>query len=393
MKKLLIIIFVLIGLLLVINIIKEGGQPIPASIPKGISINEIPDNMDLIFDSVRHALSDPACLDSKNRVKKNYINQPDCNKAIYDSGRLAPLKQLFAMDIESGEVIQITNLDCFFVTGQAVDSTTLMANAICSDTDNNGKINDQDKPELYLIDLPTEKMDCLTCGLGLDSINNPDYSRVNKKILFSARLGPDLRYPHHVFTIDAEKNLVELTKGTSLYDFDPAWSEDGKKIVFSRIPSPMFTQPSQVWLMDSNGANLKKITDGGPNPNNEENQGPYPIGIDADPDLSPDNKKIVISRLKTGKQNSPFGVYELIVVDVDTRAVEILDSKYANMIPEWKSGGILFTRQIADDQEKTHPMDIKQSLYIYENEKFRELEKYPYNVFPVGAYGVHWIDI
>jgi len=67
--------------------------------------------------------------------------------------------------------------------------------------------------------------------------------------------------------------------------------------------------------MDANGSNQVRITDGGPNPNNEEPHGPYPIGIDADPDLSPDNKKIVFSRLKTGKQNEPFGVYELVLFD------------------------------------------------------------------------------
>jgi len=94
-------------------------------------------------------------------------------------------------------------------------------------------------------------------------------------------------------------------------DFDCAWSEDGTKIIFNRLPLPFLTNPSQIWLMDSGGTNLKKITDGGPNPNNEEPHRSYPIGIDADPDLSPDNKKIVFSRLRTGKENVPFGVYEL----------------------------------------------------------------------------------
>ena len=42
------------------------------------------------------------------------------------------------------------------------------------------------------------------------------------------------------------------------------------------------------------------------------------IGIDADPDLSPDNRQVVLSRLMKGKENIPFGVYELIVVDVET---------------------------------------------------------------------------
>jgi hypothetical protein len=37
-------------------------------------------------------------------------------------------------------------------------------------------------------------------------------------------------------------------------------------------------------------------------------------------------------------------------------------------------------------------MDIKQSLYLYKDGEFAELEKYPYSVFPVGAYGGSWIE-
>jgi hypothetical protein len=136
---------------------------------------------------------------------------------------------------------------------------------------------------------------------------------------------------------------------------------------------------------------MEKITDGGPNLYNETPHRGYPIGTDADPDLSPDNKKIVISRLKTGKENAPLGVWELIIVDVDTGKEEVLDSQYANMIPEWKSGGILFIRQKVDNMNDA--MDITQGLYIYSGGVFKELEKFPYNVFPVGAYGAHWITL
>jgi len=176
-------------------------------------------------------------------------------------------------------------------------------------------------------------------------------------------------------------------------DFDCSWSEDGTKIVFSRLPVPWFTTPSQVWLMDADGTNQEKITAGGFNPNNEGNHGPYPIGIDADPDLSPDNRKIVISRLKTGKENVPFGVYELIVVDVDTKEIEILDSQYANMLPQWKSEGILFIRQAGTALDgELKAINIKQSLYLYQDGSFEELEAYPHNVFPLGAYGGYWIE-
>jgi hypothetical protein len=391
--------FMAIGILLISGCFEEQSETAehppeqPASeLLKGILINEIPENADIIFDSVRHVLDSQECLDKNYELKNNFINDPGCNRMIYTSeGRLAPLKQLFTMDIETGNVVQITNMDCYFVTGQVINSTTILVNAICSDTDNNGKINDQDKPELYLLDLTTGGMNCLTCEYDLTSINNPDYSPVNGKIVFSAGTGSGMN--NRLFTIDFDKNLVQLTNDSEYLDFDCSWSEDATKIVFSRLPNQAypFSIPSQVWLMDAAGTTMKKITDGGLNPHNEKPHRQYPIGTDADPDLSPDNKKIVISRLRTGQENAAFGVWELVIVDVDTGREEVLDSQYANMIPEWKLEGILFIRQIVGNTNNA--MDITQSLYIYSGGVFKELETFPYNVFPVGAYGAHWINL
>jgi len=126
-----------------------------------------------------------------------------------------------------------------------------------------------------------------------------------------------------------------------------------------------------------------------PNPDDEEPHGNYPIGINADPDLSPDNSKIVFSRLKTGKENEPFGVYELVIVDVETREETVLDSNYANMIPEWKHQGIVFIRQVGSSGGA---MELKQSAYIYRDDEFRNLEPEPYDVFPIGSNGASWTE-
>jgi Tol biopolymer transport system component len=212
---------------------------------------------------------------------------------------------------------------------------------------------------------------------------------VNGKILFSAQWKG--RCHNYLFTLDLEGNLEQITDDDDYFDFDCSWSEDGSKIVFSRLPTQDFPIliPSQVWLMDADGSNKEKITDGGPNPYNEEPQGNYPIGIDADPDLSPDNSKIVFSRLKTGKENEPFGVYELVIVDVGTREETVLDSNYANMIPEWKHQGIVFIRQVGSPGGA---MELKQSAYIYRDDEFTNLEPEPYEVFPIGSNGASWID-
>ncbi|MBN2075028.1 MAG: PD40 domain-containing protein [Dehalococcoidales bacterium] len=367
----------------------EQKQP-PEEIPKGIFQDQIPENADIIFTSIRYVLSDIACLDDNYDLKENFINDPECNKTIYSpEGRLASPRQLFTMDLETGEVVQITNNDWYFITAQVVDATTIMTLAACSDTDGNGLIDEQDELELYFLDLETQEMDCLTADLEFAAINNPDYSHVNEKILFSAQQSGV--FHNYLFTINAEKELVQITNDNKYMDFDFAWSEDGSKIVFNRLPLPVFTKPSQVWLMDADGAGAEKITDGGDDADLEDKHRPYPIGTDADPDLSPDNSRIVFSRLVTGKRNEPIGVWELIVIDVLTKKETILDSEYANMIPEWKSGGILFIRQQSVDDYISNPMGVKQSLYRYQDGEFTELEPYPYNVFPIGANGASWI--
>lgn len=362
-------------------------EKLPSQPP--ILVNEIPETADIIFPSIRYVLDDTACLDEHHRIKDRFIHDPECSKKIYDPKvGIASPRQLFALDLETGEVIQITNTDYFFVSGQVVDPVTIMTNAATADTNNDGTINDKDLTQLHLLNLATGEMECLTCGLGLEAINNPDYSHVHKKIVFSARKGSAANL-NHLYTIDLQKNVVQLTDDAEYMDFDCSWSEDGTKIVFSRLPSPWFEKPSQVWLMDSDGDNLEKITDGGSNLYDEGPHGVYPIGIDADPDLSPDNKKIVFSRLKTGKENEPFGVYQLIIIEIDTKKEYILDSHYANMVPEWKEEGILFIRQIGAED----PMERKQSLYLYKDGEFVELENFPYNVFPMGAYGGSFIEL
>jgi Tol biopolymer transport system component len=369
--------------------ILEPSKP-PKEIPKGILVDKIPDNADILFVSMRYVLNDLDCLDEKYEVKSNFLSDSKCLEKIYntESNVLASPRQLYSYDIETGEVIQLTSVDYDFSSSKPIDSRKIMAIGAGEDTDGDGIISTKDEINLFLIDLASKEIECLTEDLNLTSINNPDYSRVNRKIVFSSqRKGV---FHNYLFTLDLNKTLIQITNDEDYYDFDCSWSEDGTKIIYSRLPDQEYPWiiPSQVWLMDADGSNNLQITEGGPNPDREEPHGPYPIGIDADPDLSPDNSKIVFSRLRTGKENEPFGVYDLIVHDIATGVETVLDSSYANMIPEWKSQGIVFIRQIGSS---TSVLDRKQSVHIYTDE-FLDLEPYPYNVFPIGSNGASWIE-
>ena len=393
MKKLFLVLILIIAIVVILGII-DNKQPKMEPLPskKGILISEIPENMDIIFPSIRYVLQGEACLDKNGRLKKNFTTDLECNTSYFsqEANELTAPRQLYLMDIDSGEVIRVTNnLDCFYVIGQVIDKKTIMTNAICSDTNSDGNVTEKDRNDLYLLDLETEKMECLTCGLGLDSINNPDYSSVNKGIVFSARSGADLRTPHAIYTVDLNRKLKQITFDKNYYDFDSAWSDDGTKITFNRSPAPIFSAPAQIWMMDKDGKNMTKITNGGADIKNEGKFNEYPIGVDADPDTSPNNKKVAFSRLKTGKQNEPFGVWELVIVDVETKEEEVIDSQFSNYVPEWKEKGLLFLRYTVGENE----LERHHSLYIYKDGKINELEKAPYNNFPFGGFGGSWITL
>ena len=360
----------------------------PTAIPAGILAERVPENADILFVSTRYVFNDPACLDENYQVKENFINDLSCNRLIYNPELdvLAAPRQIYALDRQSGEAVQLTNLECDFSSLKPIDPSRLMAAGMCEDTDGDGLISTKDEPGIHLVDLAAGTVECLSCGLGLVSINNPDFSIPNQQIVFSAQR--EDRFHNYLFTLGLDGDLAQLTWSDEYMDFDCSWSEDGQMIVFNRLPQPFLSLPSQVWLMNSDGSGLQQITAGGANTGGEGPHGPYPIGLDADPDLSPDNSQIAFSRLRTGLENEPFGVYELVVVDVASKEVTILDSTYANMVPEWKEGGILFIRQIGSDQDL---MERKQSIYLYTEGRFENLEP-GFDVFPIGSNGASWVE-
>ena len=360
----------------------------PPSVIEGIVVGGLPARADAIFSSIRHVLGHPDCLDEQGLIDREFITDAGCKRQIYAAdGGLLPLRQLHALDIEAGDVTQLTNLPCSFASGQAVNSSTLIATAACDDTDANGRISDGDRFDLYVVNLAARDLRCLSCSLGLEAVDHADYSRVNGLIVFSAR-DPAAGFEHHLFLIDLAGNLRQITSDAGFREFGPSWAGDGATIVFSRRPSNADTAPSRVWTAAADGSALRPVTAGSPNLANEPNFGSVPIGLDADPDLSPDGTRAVISRLRTGRDNQPFGVHDLVIADIETGAEQLLDYTHANMRPEWGAEGILLVRQSA----AAEPMLASQALHLYRNSVFIPLETFPYDVFPIGAFGGSWIN-
>lgn len=369
----------------------ETPEP-PEEVPEGILVDEIPVGADLIFVSIRYVLDDLACLDEEYRLKADWLGDAECIKLIYseDFSIVSSPRQLFTLDIETGEVVQLTNVGYDFSSSKLIDMTRIMAIGAEEDTDGDGIVGTGDEVNIYVVDLASKEIECLTDGLGLRELNNPDYSQANGLIVFSAQRQE--LFHNYLFTLSLDGELTQVTDDDEYFDFDCSWSEDGSMIVFNRLPSPVSSSllPSKVWLMDADGSNMVQISEGGSNPDDEgPHMGMHPIGLDADPDLSPDNSQVVFSRLRTGLMNEPFGIYDLVIRDIESGEETVLDSSYANMVPEWKSQGIVFVRQkkIGD-----RAVDLKQSIHVYIDSELRDLEPYPFNVFPIGSNGASWVE-
>ena len=111
----------------------EPPQP-PEEIPEGILVDEIPDDADILFVSMRYVFNDLDCLTDEYEIKSNFLNDPDCLEKIFntESNVLASPRQLYALDIETGNVIQLTNVNYDFSSCKPVDSARIMAVGLTS---------------------------------------------------------------------------------------------------------------------------------------------------------------------------------------------------------------------------------------------------------------------
>lgn len=83
-----------------------------------------------------------------------------------------------------------------------------------------------------------------------------------------------------IFVMDADgSNVTQLTfNGTGIFDAQPRWSPNGKRIVFHSNVDGNF----EIYVIDSDGSNLTRVTD-------------Y-SGVDQFPEWSPNGKQLVIRR-------------------------------------------------------------------------------------------------
>lgn len=123
-------------------------------------------------------------------------------------------------------------------------------------------------------------------------------------------------------------NQRRLTRN-KVHDWGPTWSPDGRKIAFVTTRTPL---KIQIYLMDSDGSNQERLTDG---------------WHDNWPSWSPDSQRIAfVSKLKEGT--------EIFAMNADGTNVERLTHDLApKSSPSWSPDGqkIAFEAEVNDNSE------------------------------------------
>jgi RNA polymerase sigma factor (sigma-70 family) len=182
--------------------------------------------------------------------------------------------------------------------------------------------------EIFVINADGTQARVLTSSEGfcLDPAWSPD----GKKILF--RQGTEGAYESNLVVMDADgRNPKLLTRGGA--DFNPAWSPDGSMILFNTN----YAQGTVIRVMDADGGNIKQVS---------KKDALHPA-------WSPDGKKIAFS--------SSAGRLAIHVMDADGSNVVALtpNSGGNDMYPAWSPDGkrIAFCSDRAGDGPQLYVMD------------------------------------
>jgi TolB protein len=175
------------------------------------------------------------------------------------------------------------------------------------------------------------------------------FSPDGKKVLFSYRA--DSSRNSQIFVCDADgKNLKQLTNGVG--DYDPIFSPDGKSTVFSSLEDGQ----NQLWIMDSDGGNRRKLTHA-----DRDEVSKDTLGVEGAFSFSPDGRRIVFIYGDRG-DFTPDGRNNVWIIDKDGKNLKRLTNQTpaAFVAPTFTSGSkVLFWSYPMSEQGMAQPVPAK----------------------------------
>lgn len=186
----------------------------------------------------------------------------------------------------------------------------------------------------------------------------PNWRADGRKIVFQSNLetpgnpapegleSPDLE----IFTMNADgSNRTQITFN-ELDDEDPAWSPDGRRIVFQRDLDPVRGQVNyDIFTMTASGAQERNITND-------------PDPFDVSPNWSPSGRRIAFASDRHGDVGDPDGdaeVTEIYTVNTDGSHIHRLTSNTSfDGYPNWSPNGQRIAFQSDRDDAEPNQVEI-----------------------------------
>ncbi len=153
-------------------------------------------------------------------------------------------RELFAANVDGSNVVQVTRT--------SVDEDFP---AVSPDGSRIAYVSNHD--EIYVINADGSGNTRLTDIGGMDAF--PAWSSDGKKIVFSSPLGGGYNQIH-VMNVDRSGGIVQISNIKNTVSYYASWSLDGLKITFSAYNNK--SEVSDLYIVDSNGANLINLTNG-----------------------------------------------------------------------------------------------------------------------------------
>lgn len=292
-------------------------------------------------------------------VKDQYPSiSPDGKRMVFESNRAGEHHQIFLMDLETRDIVQLTH--DFMPSETPVWSPDgehiLFAH----------KVADEPRPtwEIFRMNADGSSPVNLTGTPGHDGHHH--YSADGQSIIFNSTRVTDMTglteeqldnggYNYEVYRMDADGGNV--TRLTDYFEWDtyPSLSPDGSTLVWRRILPEGGSGPSgmnsEIYMADADGRNPRNIT------NNAAFDG-YPL-------FSPDGSKLAFASNRDGKAPLEFNIY---IMDVSTRVItrvtETIDGT-EQVRPSWFPDGrkIVYNLEHPDGRSEIHVMELPKELH------------------------------